>query len=122
KMETFGVKLTNEEKNSLVRYFVQRPLKSPKNEIVDFSSESAKHETLRMGKGSVIKGKELFGMYCASCHGEKGEGKIGPTLIGRQVPEGLFYEVLRNGVRGMPSFQESLNQVDRMNLREFLSQ
>jgi mono/diheme cytochrome c family protein len=122
KMEAFGVKLTTEEKMDLVQYFSQRPFKSPKMESVDYAIETAKHETSRSGKGSLSKGKELFGIHCASCHGEMAEGKIGPTLLGRQVPEDYFYRVLQNGMRAMPSFQDSLSQADMVNLREFLLQ
>src|SRR5262245_32566587 len=36
------------------------------------------------GSGTVDKGREVFKARCARCHGEKGEGGIGPILVGGQ--------------------------------------
>ena len=36
------------------------------------------------GSGTVDAGREVFKAGCARCHGEKGEGGIGPILVGGQ--------------------------------------
>ena len=36
------------------------------------------------GSGTVAAGREVFATRCASCHGPKGEGGIGGTLVGGQ--------------------------------------
>src|SRR5437899_2492482 len=34
------------------------------------------------GSGSVADGRALFAARCARCHGERGQGDVGPTLVG----------------------------------------
>src|SRR5882672_12013942 len=36
------------------------------------------------GAGTVAAGRELFAAQCARCHGPKGEGDVGATLVGGQ--------------------------------------
>jgi S-disulfanyl-L-cysteine oxidoreductase SoxD len=36
------------------------------------------------GSGTVAAGREVFSANCARCHGEKGEGGVGPRLTGGQ--------------------------------------
>jgi mono/diheme cytochrome c family protein len=36
------------------------------------------------GSGTAAAGREVFMARCANCHGEKGEGGIGPPLVGGQ--------------------------------------
>ena len=34
------------------------------------------------GSGTVQQGDEIFARLCAACHGAKGEGNVGPALVG----------------------------------------
>jgi cytochrome c len=34
------------------------------------------------GSGTAVEGRALFALRCAKCHGEKGEGDVGPALVG----------------------------------------
>ena len=34
------------------------------------------------GSGTVAAGREVYAIRCSHCHGEKGEGAVGPTLVG----------------------------------------
>lgn len=122
KMETFGVKLEPEEKTALVEYFLKRGPQPKQVEIVDYNKESEIHETRGRGTGDGSNGEKLFATHCASCHGEKAEGKIGPTLRGRHVPENYFYEVVLKGIRSMPAFEDSLNREQARDIREYLLQ
>lgn len=36
------------------------------------------------GSGTVAAGREVFAARCSKCHGEKGEGGVGPVLVGGQ--------------------------------------
>ena len=36
------------------------------------------------GSGTVAAGREVFAAQCARCHGPKGEGDVGPALVGGQ--------------------------------------
>jgi mono/diheme cytochrome c family protein len=36
------------------------------------------------GSGTVAAGREVFAARCSKCHGEKGEGAVGPVLVGGQ--------------------------------------
>ena len=34
------------------------------------------------GSGTAVEGRVLFAQRCTKCHGEKGEGDVGPALVG----------------------------------------
>jgi len=36
------------------------------------------------GSGTAAEGRTVFAQRCAKCHGEKGDGDIGPALVGGQ--------------------------------------
>src|SRR5579864_6472202 len=36
------------------------------------------------GSGTPAAGREVFAAMCSRCHGEKGEGRVGPVLVGGQ--------------------------------------
>jgi mono/diheme cytochrome c family protein len=36
------------------------------------------------GSGTAIEGRALFALRCARCHGDKGQGDVGPALAGGQ--------------------------------------
>lgn len=122
KMEAFGVQLTADEKKYLADYFEKRTKTNLQTESVDFYSETLKQTFKSSDKGNSSQGKELYGSYCAACHGENAEGKIGPTLKGRQIPENYFYQVVLKGVRTMPAFGESLTKNQAADIKEFLLQ
>ncbi len=79
--------------------------------------------------GAVTLGKELFEENCAVCHGDKGEGDIGPSLadtvflnVDEDVPDAVYFQVVSNGLDegmvvegreaegGMPDFGEELSK------------
>ena len=122
KMETFGVKLDVEEKLALVDYFLKRGPQVKLLEIIDYNKESEIYETRGQGQRDASKGQKLFVTHCASCHGDKAEGKTGPTLKGRHVPESYFYETVLKGIRSMPAFEETLSKNQATDIREYLLQ
>jgi len=36
------------------------------------------------GSGTAVEGRAVFAERCAKCHGEKGDGDVGPALVGGQ--------------------------------------
>jgi len=79
---------------------------------------SAENVKLLTDAASLAKGKEIFIKNCASCHGNKGEGMVGPNLTddywihGGGVKD--VYLVLVNGVlaKGMPSWKAQFSPQD----------
>lgn len=69
---------------------------------------AARRNPLENDPDAVAGGRKLFGLHCAECHGETGEGgKKGPSLIAdpvQQATPGALFWILTNGVvrRGMP--------------------
>ena len=63
------------------KYGVGRP--ATPEEIRDLGSAIAPDGTgLPEGSGTVAAGREVFADRCARCHGPKGGGDVGPTLVG----------------------------------------
>jgi cytochrome c553 len=76
------------------------------------------------------KGKELFDVYCAICHGEKGDGKgnlvkrekfLGvPSYKERQVSVGSIYHVVTYGLNSMGSHANQLSQAERWQVANYV--
>lgn len=84
------------------------------------------------GKPEAIqKGKKLYEMHCAVCHGAEGKGDIGPSLaddeflyVKGDVPDDDYFEIINNGTSpgmveegrtakgGMPPFAQMLSKDD----------
>jgi mono/diheme cytochrome c family protein len=80
-------------------------------------------------EAEIVEGKNLYTIYCATCHGEKGDGK--GYLVrenGGKYPaapanflsddlknstEGRYYYALMHGVRMMNPFYDKLNYKER---------
>ena len=70
-------------------YFIQGIPESDAKHRMDSTKELEKTERLNAvlnevitasnDSGSVVKGKQLFKKYCAVCHGDSGQGYIGPN-------------------------------------------
>ena len=71
------------------------------------------------------RGRERYNIYCAPCHDRTGSGqgiviKKGflppPTFHQqrlREVEDGHLYDVMRNGIRNMPSYRHQISVADR---------
>ncbi|GJH41543.1 cytochrome c [Capnocytophaga sp. HP1101] len=81
---------------------------------------------------NLTKGKELYEVYCALCHGEKGDGKgllvqrekiFGvPNYKSRELTEGSIYHVIYYGRNTMGSFANQLNEKERWQVTMFIQQ
>ena len=81
---------------------------------------------------AVVKGRELYKVYCWQCHGENGygDGAAGGALgqqpanfhsgrVRRQEDGELFWK-LTNGKENMPPFKESLKEEERWQLISYI--
>lgn len=72
-------------------------------------------------------GKDLFAAKCAACHGQKGEGVIGPNLTDRSWLQGKgtrvgIYTSISEGVlaKGMPAWGEQLKPEEMIAVAGFV--
>ncbi|MCF0054386.1 cytochrome c [Dyadobacter sp. CY356] len=81
---------------------------------------------------TLANGEELFGLYCASCHGESGYGdgaaggalgqkpaNFHDPLVKKQTNGALFWK-LSNGKGNMPPFQDVFTAEQRWQLVAYL--
>jgi mono/diheme cytochrome c family protein len=76
-----------------------------------FTSLFAAIVTIGFSTADTQEGPEIFQQNCAPCHGNQGEGNIGPALAGNRDLENLaeaINQVLAGG-GGMPAFADQLN-------------
>jgi mono/diheme cytochrome c family protein len=80
---------------------------------------------------ALERGEQRFGIYCAPCHGDSGDGKgvvalradsigasamLPPTFHDdrlRTIPDGQLFATISNGIRNMPAYRQSMPQDDR---------
>jgi mono/diheme cytochrome c family protein len=74
------------------------------------------------------EGKELYGVYCAVCHGTKGDGQgilmkrekfLGiPSYADREITDGSIYHVLMYGKNAMGSHAGQVNPTERWQIAQ----
>jgi cytochrome c oxidase cbb3-type subunit II len=62
--------------------------------------------------------ESLYKQHCASCHGEKREGTLGPALKGSARLDADLFKIISQGIEtnGMPSFSAALDDQKRWKL------
>ena len=56
-------------------------------------------------QAQLVQGHQFFTLSCASCHGTKGQGRIGPSLYNSDLTDAKIAATINNGVKGrMPAF------------------
>jgi len=83
-------------------------------------------------KENTAKGKVLYNIYCAICHGEKGNGKgqlvktekiLGVPSYddkGRAITEGSIYHVMYYGINSMGSYASQTSIEDRWQITQYV--
>jgi mono/diheme cytochrome c family protein len=76
------------------------------------------------------KAKEMFNIYCAICHGEKGNGKgklverekiLGvPSYKDRVITGGSVYHVMAYGINSMGSYANQMSQEERWMVSDYV--
>ena len=97
--------------------------------------ESAKANSLNplpYSEANEAKGKELYTIYCAICHGDKGDGK--GTLVkrekilgvpayndpGRNITQGSIYHVQYYGINSMGSYAAQTSTEERWQITQYV--
>lgn len=71
--------------------------------------------------GNLARGKDIFTLNCATCHGLQAAGEVGPSLSGvseRKSKVALIEQVISGQTPPMPQFQP--NEKDMADLLSFL--
>jgi mono/diheme cytochrome c family protein len=96
-------------------------------------------DRVQLSESLLRRGREMYGVYCISCHGATGAGE-GPVNLWaienqgqnwvaatpllsddlRRRPDGYLYNTIRNGTRNMPSFAGQIDTVDRWAIVAYL--
>jgi len=73
-------------------------------------------------QGDVQAGAQVYASTCAACHGQKGEGAIGPKLQNLSLSPDEIATIIKGGKQGtaMPAFGSQLSDQDIQNLVAFL--
>jgi len=81
---------------------------------------------------ALERGRERFNIYCMPCHGELGDGNGMVAQRGylhppsfhddrlRQAPVGHFFDVITNGLGGMPDYAEQVAVDDRWKIIAYI--
>ncbi|AEW84892.2 cytochrome c [Flavobacterium columnare] len=112
---------------SIKRGFV--PYELP-NTPAGYEASKAMKSPLDSSAANMEKGKELFDIYCISCHGEKGDGKgklvqrekfLGvPSYKDRAITVGSVFHVETYGLNAMGSHANQLNKKERWQVAEYV--
>ncbi len=101
------------------------------NEGYQLAKDSLKNP-IRYTKENEEKGKALYDIYCAICHGGKGKGKgtlverekiLGvPSYddIGRAITEGSIYHVMYYGINSMGSYASQTSEHERWQIVQYV--
>jgi len=75
-------------------------------------SPAARNNPFTDLKAVENEAKSIYKQQCASCHGEKREGTMGPALKGSAKSDVELFKIISQGVEanGMPAFKGSLDE------------
>lgn len=85
------------------------PVKKPNTPI---QAAVAKSNPFTDVKAIEKEAESLYKQHCASCHGDKREGTLGPALKGSAKTDSDLHKVISQGIEanGMPAFSSSLDE------------
>ena len=86
------------------------------------------NSTIEITDANQANGKELYSIYCAVCHGNKGDGQgilmtrekfLGvPSYADREITPGSIYHVLMYGKNAMGSHAGQVNATERWQIAQ----
>ena len=93
-------------------------------------AKSKSKSPIEVNEENTKKGEYLFGIYCVSCHGPKGDGQgvlvqrekfLGvPNYKDRQITEGSIYHVIMYGRNMMGSHASQLKYNERWQIVQYV--
>ncbi len=125
KMVAFGVSLSPEEHRDLLAELTRmnntQTLSPPirvsyhdKNSGIEMFAQSSSRAD------DEKHGAHIFQQKCAMCHGQHGDGNIGPRLINRGLTKTEFESAVLNGRGTMPGFKDILQRDELKSLEAFI--
>ncbi|MCL5965803.1 MAG: cytochrome c [Deltaproteobacteria bacterium] len=101
--------------------------------IPSFAEAKALKNPVKRTEWNLLKGKELFGIFCVPCHGASGKGDgpiakkyvptpadIGPGGVTPHLADGELYVIISSGSGGMPAFRHDLLPTERWLIVDYL--
>lgn len=108
------------------------PYEYPDSELGYESAKKSLTSPLDKNEENFAEGKYLYGIYCATCHGIKGDGQgvlaqrekfLGiPNYKERQITEGSIYHVIMYGRNLMGSHASQLREKERWQIVQYVQQ
>ncbi len=96
-------------------------------ESVDFSTMPVADVTALTDEASLAAGKDIWVKNCIVCHGDQGQGNIGPNMTDKywihgEGKIGTILNVIREGVpaKGMISWKNMLNEQQMLEVGSFI--
>jgi len=98
------------------------------------ASKAELQNPLTYSEENLTKGKELYGLYCAICHGNKGDGQgwlvqqekiLGVPSYddqGRAITEGSVYHVMYYGINTMGSYASQMSEKELWQVDHYVMQ
>lgn len=87
---------------------------------------------LEVTQANLENGKKMYDIYCATCHGKKGDGNgvlaqrekfVGvPNYKDREITEGSIYHVIMHGRNLMGSHASQLTHTERWQVVQYVEQ
>jgi mono/diheme cytochrome c family protein len=101
------------------------PTKGREN-IPPLSEASRLENPVKVTDGTLLQGKELYGVFCFPCHGEsgRGDGLVGKKYLpapadirqsatGGKLSDGELFVTISSGYGGMPAFRSDISPEER---------
>ena len=88
--------------------------------------DAAKLQTVAKDESYIDSGEKVFTAKCASCHGKKAQGMVGPNLTDKYWIHGgslkNIYQTIQDGVpdKGMPPWGSRLDQEETLGVVAFV--
>lgn len=100
------------------------------NTPAGYEASKGMNSPLESSEANLEKGKDLFNIYCISCHGDKGDGKgklvqrekfLGvPSYKDRAITVGSVFHVETYGLNAMGSHANQLSKKERWQVAEYV--
>ncbi|MBS1261480.1 MAG: hypothetical protein MAG453_00805 [Calditrichaeota bacterium] len=96
------------------------------------TGEPVEENPVEVTRTSLARGRERFDIYCAVCHGKDGSGRSimlergftpPPSFHEDPVlsqPDGHYFDVITNGIRNMPGYENQIPVRDRWLIVQYL--
>ena len=57
----------------------------------------------------VVQGHSVYSQYCSGCHGDQGQGVMGPDIQNEDMTDDQIATIVENGKGRMPAFKSKIS-------------